>query len=170
MTLSHDNANYCGICKNKSAKGFRYLQIGMGLFLLFQSPAWENLISLVRAVKGSVTSPEGLDCGGYVKRHWDAETHSFLSSPILSDPTPQHRLIAHSLLGTCLPQTKYSGILLGKWWRADVWVWRKEEYSLPPAYSSPRLVWKGLSCFQGRIRDREAGNSRMKLATPGYVI
>lgn len=43
------------------------------------------------AAKGSVTSAEGFDCGGYVKHHWDRDPSA--SSPVLPGPTAQHRLI-----------------------------------------------------------------------------
>lgn len=59
---------------------------------LHKSPVGENFSSLGRVGKQFLFSPEGLCCRDCMECHWDTESHSFSSSPILSDPTPQQSI------------------------------------------------------------------------------
>lgn len=81
---------------------------------LHQSPAWENLISLVR----SVTSSEALDCGGYVKCHWDTDSHSSIFSHTVRSYTSAQAhcsLLAWDLLTSDKIFWHFTGQKVGSW-------------------------------------------------------
>lgn len=96
-TMSHDNATIAVFEKKKKQHiKCRRILVSADSYAPFpslhKSPVGENFSSLGRVGKQFLFSPEGLCCRDCMECHWDTESHSFSSSPILSDPTPQQSI------------------------------------------------------------------------------